>query len=254
MDSWFIYSIVAIVSGLMGWFLRQYFMQKDLAAVNATVSSASNTITRLSADLASLKKEKNDVINQLNHDLELAKEGLTIEKREVARLKIISEYQEELPEYEPLNLISSAVVDNDHLNKEHWVLQLGVMKDENSYLKDELIRLRESEVEPQKLALKSCQKKYKKRDKKYKSLRDQYNQLVIDYNDLDEQIKSLKKDSKTQTVVKEVPVEIIKEVEVRESIDYAKLKRLLMNELPTIRSRKLISSSKKKGKPGTKKS
>ncbi len=64
----------------------------------------------------------------------------------------------------------------------------------------------------------------------------------------------MKKDSKTQTVVKEVPVEIIKEVEVIESIDYDKLKKLLMNELPTIRNRKLISSSKKKGKLGTKKS
>ncbi len=161
-------------------------MQQDLTAVTATVSSASNTITRLSADLAPLKKEKNDVINQLNHDLELAKEGLTIEKREVARLKSIPEYKEELPEDESLNLISSAVFDSDHRNQEHWVVQLGVMKDENSYLKDELIRLKESEVEPQKSALKSCQKKYKKRDKKYKGLRDQYNQLVIDYTDLDE--------------------------------------------------------------------
>jgi len=54
--------------------------------------------------------------------------------------------------------------------------------------------------------------------------------------------------SKAQSIADEVPVEITKRVEVQETVDFKKLKKLLTNKLPTVTKTRVIDIVKKKNR------
>lgn len=90
-----------------------------------------------------------------------------------------------------------------------------------------------------KLKLERTRKKLKKATKYSLKLEEK----IIKLN------RALKEKSKLKTVVKEVPVVIREEVQIKEQIDKKKLEKLFGFKVPTIKSKKTIQISKKKGKP-----
>ena len=61
--------------------------------------------------------------------------------------------------------------------------------------------------------------------------------------------RALKEKVKAKTIVKEVPIIIRQEVQIKERIDKKKLEKLFGFKVPTIKSKKTVQVSKKKGKP-----
>jgi chromosome segregation ATPase len=117
---------------------------------------------------------------------------------------------------------------------------------------DELVDY-EERIEGLNLQNVRLQNSLNKKSKKYKKLRKKYKKLASKYDKRMKQIKSLKQSIVDNSAVKTIPIEITKEIEVVERIDFKKLKKILGDKLPTIRSKKIKKASMVKGKPEVKK-
>lgn len=224
--SWWMYLLGSLLAGLFGWLLRGYFAQRKLDDLEASQESANASIRRLTADNIKAKHEYDAKVNRLQQDVKNLEETQRTEKDTIHK-----------------KWLEKA----DNLNTE-----LNTMQEENTALQssiDELKKIERSDelVPPPDLQrvneeLNYYKEKSLKNKRKYKKLEKKY-------------LKSLKgtekkpDHSKPQSVVKEVPVEITKRVEVQELVDFKKLKKLLTNKLPTVKKTKVTGITKKKGKP-----
>lgn len=225
-SSWFIYPLGSLLAGLFGWLLRDYFAKRKLSELHASQESTSAMINKLTADHVKTKNEDDAKVESLQNELTRLKRTNHTEKEELQKKWKQSE---------------------STLHK-----QLDTLQEENSVLKQHVESLKatdnsdnlasSAEVDRLNEELNALKKKHLKVKDKYKKLEKQH---------LKSQKSAVKKasTSKDQTVLREVPVEITKRVEVQETVDFKKLKKLLTSKLPTIKKTKVTGVTKKKGKP-----
>ncbi len=243
---WWMYILLSVLSGLIGWFLHQYFDQKKITERDLQIKDGEYRFQSLFADFNELSISKNDSINALHAEKESLQELLTAERRKIASLKTV-------PDTEPA-IINSLTSIPDPISSpapepvsESDSNELALLKDENTYLKTENSRLQDTELPMMSSRLKKEKRKRKKLKSEHKKVQSQYNKIVK--STANQKTKKLGQKKTSTTIVKEIPVEIIREIIVEERIDYKKLKKLLINKLPIRKSKQIIQTSEKKGKP-----
>lgn len=226
--SWWMYLLGSLLAGLLGWLIRGYFMQRKLDKFKVSQESANASIRRLTADKNKAKQEYDAKFQRLQQDIKNLEETKKVEKEMIHKkwLEKADNLNTELNSMQEENTALQSRID-DHKNIE---------RNDALVSPSELMRLNEE--------LNSYKEKSLKNKNKYRKLEKKY-------------LKNLKAidkrsgQSKSQSVIKEVPVEITKRIEVQELVDFKKLKKLLTNKLPTIKKTKITNVTNKKKKPKT---
>lgn len=261
--------LAALLGGLTGWFLNDYFNRKKIDEKNTLLSEhqAQSRIMQdgltskheeLTTKTAKLEAELSD-LRAKNYDQKVQIEEL---KGEISSAKVIQSDEvigQPLPiaQMNEQNDDTDEIVDiDDSAHIASISRSLNVVDQDIEMLNDDIFRedydeLVDYEERIAGLNLQNVrlQKDLKKKSKKYKKLRTRYNELAIQYNKKLDQIKILKQSIVDNSAVKTIPIEITKEIEVVEKIDFKKLKKILGDKLPTIRSKKIKKASMVKGKP-----
>lgn len=224
--SWLIYSLGSLLAGLFGWLLRGYFANRKLDELRTSQASTNAMINKLTDDHNQIKNEDDAKVESLQNELTRLKKTNSIEIENIQKKST----QNETALYE----------------------QLDILQEENSVLNqrfENLKDIKDSDIHASSAELDLLNEEHKALKKKHSKVKDKYKKLEKQH--LKSQKSAVMKAgaSKSQTVVREVPVEITKRVEVQEKVDFKKLKKLLTSKLPTIKKTKVTGVTKKKGKP-----
>ncbi len=212
-----LFTLVALGSGWIGWLLKTYFISDELKNNNDQILRLNGDINLMAQKISNERDAQKERIFHLEDEIRILR-GKNIDLRKNQSQKNVSAIVTDEWNESPKNETSERLIE-----------RLAILKDENSFLKDEL-SLAKAKAEEHKKNSKSKQLK-KELDQskiKYKKLRKKYNRNIVEYNRLLEKYNNIdpnptpKKGDKTY-----------REVIVKEKIDYKKLKKLLAKKLPT---------------------
>ncbi len=222
--SWFIYLIGSLLAGLFGWLLRGYFTKRKFDKMRSDQESANASINRLAAYNDKAKHEHDAKIKNFQHEIKNLEETMRVEKEAIHKKWILkaNNLNTELTMLQEENTALQQSIDD--LNKKC---------DDESSSQSDIVRLKEELAYYKEKSLKH-KNKYKKLEKKHLKSQKSSNKQTSR--------------SKAQSIADEVPVEITKRVEVQETVDFKKLKKLLTNKLPTVTKTRVIDIVKKKNR------
>lgn len=228
---WCVYApwVFAVLAGLLGWLLRGIVDHKRQEEHENQLRHRDDQILSLTSQVTNTTKDKDVHINRMIAEINKLKVTNTELQNQLSSIAVITptHVDDELITT-PQPLITATKIDDTYAGDQPPVVQDGLeVVVEDTMLKDIIL----------------FKKKLVKRKKQVRYLKNELSRLNEVNNTLNAQLEKAGK-----PVIKEVPITIKKEVEVTETLDAKKLLKLL-KKLPTKKSRKVVDTSKTKGKP-----
>ena len=222
---------------LIGWLLRGWYDDKKIDQIREIVKTKDNDIYHLHEAHELLLNDKEKRLKELSTENDIQRKTITelntmLEQSEESTKSLLSSVvaskKKEKKRREAAKVVNTplpvATIDQDDLKKE-LLEETKSEKEIDMEVKEET-KVTEKSNDDDTIAL--LKKKVKSLSKKLKKARRQR--------------------GKKRTIVKEIPVTILKTVRIKESLDKERLNEIL-EDIPIIKTKETIKKKKKKGKP-----